>query len=292
MMIKGAITALVTPFNKDGTIDEACYKRLLARQVSEGINGVVPCGTTGESATMTHKEHEHLIELTVKEIDGKVPVIAGAGSNSTSEALSLTKHAKDFGADAVLSVCPYYNKPTNNGILLHYSTIASKVDIPIIIYNVPGRTGKNIEPETVLKLAEEHSNIVAVKEASGSLPQMMDILLNKPKHFDVISGDDNLTVPLVYMGGIGIISVASNYIPKLITQMTQAALAHRWEEANRLHYQLLPFMKGIFIETNPVPIKGAMAMKGLIEENYRSPICPMSPENKEKLKRIMDKAGI
>ena len=286
-IFKGAITAIVTPFLENGNVDEEALRNLVEFQIKNSIDGIVPCGTTGESPTLDYEEHHRVIEIVIDTVNGKVPVIAGPGSNSLREALAITKKAADAGANASLQVCPHYNKPTQEGLFRHFSAIAKAVDIPIIIYNIQGRTGVNLETATLTKLAKEHSNIVAVKEASGNVAQMMDVLNELPKNFTVLSGDDNLTLPLMSLGGKGVISVASNIIPKEMHQLTQYALSSDFENAARLHYQLLPLFKGIFIETNPIPIKAALAMKGMIKEAYRLPMCGMKAENKEKLRQIL-----
>ena len=286
-MFKGAITAIVTPFGENGDIDEKSFRKLVDFQIKNKIDGIVPCGTTGESPTLNHQEHQKVIETAIDSANGKIPIIAGTGSNSTSEAISMTKKAADAGADASLQVCPYYNKPTQEGLFMHFSGIAKSVDIPIIIYNIQGRTGVNLETATLARLAKEHSNIVGVKEASGNISQIMDVISELPKSFAVLSGDDNLAFPLMALGGSGVISVASNIIPKQMHDLTEFALSGNLEKARRLHFQLLPLFKGIFIETNPIPIKAALAMKGMIKETYRLPMCRMKTENKEKLRRIL-----
>ncbi len=286
-MFKGAITAIVTPFKQDGSLDKDSLINLVEFQVRNNIDGIVPCGTTGESPTLEHEECNEVIKIVVDSSKGKVPVIAGTGANSTKKAIKLTKEAKELGADASLQVCPYYNKPTQEGLYRHFSAIAHAVDIPIIIYNIQSRTAINLETSTLTKLAKEHSNIVGVKEASGNLSQMMDVIKELPKDFTVLSGDDNLTLPLMALGGKGVISVASNIVPKEMHELTEHALNKRFEEARKIHYNLLPLFKGIFIETNPIPIKAALAMKGMIKEIYRLPLCEMKAENKEKLWNIL-----
>ena len=290
-MFKGVYTAIITPFNEDGSVDEKSLKNLVEFQIENGISGLVPCGTTGESPTLSHEEHNHVVDLVVKFAAGRVPVIAGTGSNSTKEAIAMTRHAKESGADASLQVAPYYNKPTQEGFYRHFTAIADAVDIPLIIYNIPGRTGSNIETSTMIRLSA-HKNIVAVKEASGSLPQMMDVISQKPEGFDVLSGDDNLTLPLISAGGVGVISVASNIIPKEMSEFVALANEGNFEEARKLHYKLLPLFKAIFIETNPIPIKSALSMKGLCKEIYRLPLCEMKPENKEKLRKVLKENGV
>src|SRR3989338_2245942 len=291
-MLKGAITAVVTPFTEKGSIDEVSLRNLVEFQIKNNIDGIVPCGTTGESPTLNHEEHAKVIEIAIDAANGKVPIIAGTGGNSTSEVIEMTKKAADLGADSSLQVCPYYNKPTQEGLYRHFSQIAKAVDIPLIVYNIQGRTGVNMETATLARLAKEHSNITGVKEASGNISQMMDVISALPKEFDVLSGDDNLAFPLIALGGKGVISVASNIIPKEVHDLTAYALNGKMEEARKLHYLLLPLFKGIFIETNPMPIKAALAMKGMIKEAYRLPMCEMKHDNKEKLRQILKDLNI
>ena len=286
-MFKGAITAIVTPFTERGSLDEESLRKLVEFQIKNNIDGIVPCGTTGESPTLDHEEHGRVIEIVIDAAKGKVPVIAGAGSNSTRHAIEMTRQAADLGADASLHVPPYYNKPTQEGIYRHFSEIAKAVDLPIMAYNIQGRTAVNIETSTLARLAKEYSNIVGVKEASGNVAQMMDVITELPKNFAVISGDDNLTLPLMALGGKGVISVASNIIPKEMHELCEHALKGDFEKARKMHYELLPLFKGIFIETNPIPIKAALAMRGMIKESYRLPMCEMKAENKEKLRQIL-----
>jgi 4-hydroxy-tetrahydrodipicolinate synthase len=290
-MYKGVYTALVTPFTRDDKIDEKALRKLIGLQIEGGVQGLVPVGTTGESPTLNVAEHRRVIEITIEEVRGRVPVIAGTGSNSTAEAIELTAFAKEAGASASLQVAPYYNKPTEEGFLRHFTAIADAVDLPMIVYNIPGRTGKNIETSTLLELAR-HRNIIGVKEASGNIGQVMDVLQARPQGFSVLSGDDNLTLPILALGGDGVVSVASNLIPAKMAEMTGLALAAAWDEARALHYALLPLFKAIFIETNPIPIKAALAMKGLIEETYRLPLCPLKPANREKLKKVLEELKI
>ncbi len=290
-MFQGVLPALVTPFTKDGKIDETALKKLVDFQINNHVDGLVPVGTTGESPTLSPEECEVVIRTVVDQARGRVPVIAGTGANSTEKAIHLTRKAKELGVTASLQVAPYYNKPTQEGFYRHFTAIADSVDIPLIIYNIPGRTGKNIENSTMLKLAE-HKNIVAVKEASGSIPQMMDLIAQKPDSFTVLSGDDNLTFPLMALGGKGVISVACNLVPDRMSELVKAALKGDWDRARQLHYSLLPLFKGIFIETNPIPIKAAMAMKGQINEIYRLPMCPMSDANREILTGVLKELRI
>ena len=286
-MFKGAITAIVTPFTEKCDLDEPCLRNLVDFQLKNKIDGIVACGTTGEGPTLTEKEHEKIFEIIIENSNSKTKVIASTGTNCTAKSIELTKKAKDLGADASLLLCPYYNKPTQEGMYRHFCEIANAVDIPIIIYNIAGRTCVNLETQTLARLAKEHSNIVGVKEASGNMAQMMDVISLLPKEFDVLSGDDNLTLPLMALGGKGVISVASNIIPKEMHDMTDYALKGNFKDALNLHYKFLPMFKGIFLETNPIPIKAALAMKGMVKEVYRLPMCGMKEDNREKLKRIL-----
>lgn len=290
-MFRGLFTALITPFKEDGTIDEDAIEKIVEFQIKNKINGLVPCGTTGESPTLSHEEHSKVVELVIDFVNGRVPVIAGTGSNSTDEAISLTKHASESGADASLQVAPYYNKPTQEGFYRHFKKIADEIELPMIIYNIPGRTGANIETPTMIRLAQ-HKNIIGVKEASGSISQMMDVIAQKPKDFIVLSGDDNLTLPLISVGGGGIISVASNIIPKEMSEFVNSALEGDFEKARKLHYKLLPLFKVLFIETNPIPVKASMAMNGFCKEIYRLPMCEMQAQSREKLKKVLVELGI
>ncbi len=280
-MFKGSMVALVTPF-KDGLVDEPCLERLVDFHVKNGTTALVPCGTTGESATLSYAEHDKVIELVVKFAKGRVPVIAGTGSNSTEEAIMLTRHAKKVGAAASLQVSPYYNRPTQKGLYLHFKAIAEAVDIPIVIYNIASRTGVNIEPETFAKLAGI-KNIVGVKESSGNLEQMARIRRSCPKEFLLISGDDALTLPVLAIGGVGIISVVANIIPRDVADMCIAFEKGNVKKAEELHYMMLPLVKAMFIETNPIPVKTAMGLMKLCDPGLRLPMCEMMPENREKL---------
>lgn len=285
-MFKGSMVAIVTPFRND-KVDEAAYKKLIEFHIKNGTRAIVPCGTTGESATLDYDEHDRVIELTVEYVKGRVPVIAGTGSNSTREAIMLTKHAKKAGADASLQVSPYYNRPTQKGLYEHFKAIAEAADIPIILYNIASRTGVNIEPETMARIAKACKNIVGVKEASGSLDQMSRIKQLCPPDFDLISGDDSLTLPILSVGGTGIISVVANIVPKDVADMVTAFEKGNMKEAQRLHYKLLGLIKAMFIETNPIPVKTAMGLMGLCEPGLRLPMCEMMPENKEKLVKAL-----
>lgn len=285
-LFRGAMTALVTPFDKAGKVHEEHLKRIIDFQIKGGIDALVPCGTTGEASTLEYDEHFRVCELTTEHVNKRAKVIIGGGSNNTHRAIQLTQFAKKIGADAVLSVGPYYNKPTQEGHFQHFKAIAESADIPVIVYNIPGRTGVNMESDTLLRLAEI-PNIVGVKEASGNLDQMMVILRDRPKHFSVLSGDDSLSLPLIAVGGDGCISVIANEMPGEFTRMIHAALEGNWELAREIHYRTYDLMRANFIEGNPVPVKAAMAIMGLIEETYRLPLVPMQPKNREKLEKIL-----
>jgi len=284
-MFKGSMVALVTPF-RNGKVDEKALRELVEFHIKNGTTALVPCGTTGESATLSYDEHDKVIELTVQFAKGRITVIAGTGSNSTEEAIMLTRHAKKVGANASLQVSPYYNRPTQKGLYLHFKAIAEAVDIPIILYNIASRTGVNIEPETFVKLAEI-KNIIGVKEASGSLEQMSRIRKLCPKDFLLISGDDALTLPVMSIGGVGVISVVANIIPRDVADMCAAFEKRDIKRAEELHYKMLPLVKAMFIETNPIPVKVAMGLMKMIDPQLRLPLCEMLPENKEKLIKTM-----
>ncbi len=286
--LRGCATALVTPFRESGEVDDERLRSLIEYQIDGGVKLLVPCGTTGESATMTEEEDQHVIKLTIETAKGRAHVIAGTGSNSTQAAIDYSKQARDLGADAVLVVAPYYNKPTQDGLYAHFRAIAEALDgFPIVIYNVPGRTSCNISAETTLRLARDCENIVATKEASGNLSQIMEILRSRPESFRVLSGDDSLTLALIALAGDGLISVAANEAPHLMSRMVDLALAGDWEEARALHYRLLPLMETNFIESSPGPVKAALAMMGLIEENYRLPLVPIQEKNREVLRKVL-----
>ncbi|HLW22100.1 MAG TPA: 4-hydroxy-tetrahydrodipicolinate synthase [Sphaerochaetaceae bacterium] len=274
----GVYTAIITPFTKYGLVDAEAFKRIIEFQISQGIDGLVPCGTTGESPTLSHAEHDRVIAMTVEIANGRVPVIAGTGSNATSEAVRLSKHAETAGVDAVLLVNPYYNKPTQKGLYLHFKTIADSVRIPCILYNIKGRTGVNIETDTLVRLAQDCPNIVAVKEASGDLAQMKDVIARTRDDFSVLSGDDNMAVDLVEAGGDGVISVASNLIPSHMRSMIHAALDGDIAKARAWEKNLSPLFSACFCETNPIPIKTAMASFGWCEEEFRLPMCRLETE--------------
>jgi 4-hydroxy-tetrahydrodipicolinate synthase len=290
-MFRGSIVAIVTPF-RDGKIDEKIFRDLIEFQIKNGSSGIVPCGTTGESATLSFEEHNQVIEITIEQVKKRVPVIAGTGSNSTEEAIMLTRHAEKAGADASLQVSPYYNRPTQKGLYEHFKAIADTVKIPIILYNIAGRTGVNIEPETIARLSQDCKNIVAVKEASGSLDQMSRIKSLCPDKFELISGDDSLTLPVLAIGGRGIISVVANIVPSDVAEMVLAFEKGNIKKAQELHYKLLPLIKAVFIETNPIPVKTAMGLMGLCAPDLRLPMCSMSPDNLEKLKKVLKDYGL
>lgn len=290
-MFKGSIVAIVTPF-KNGRVDESKLKELVEFQIKNGTSGIVPCGTTGESPTLTTAEHERVIEICIKATKKRVPIIAGTGSNSTEEAIHLTKNAAAAGANGALVVSPYYNKPTQKGLYLHFKAVANSVDIPIVLYNIAGRTAVNIEPATIAQLAKECKNIVAVKEASGSLEQMQMIRHLCPKDFALISGDDTLTLPILTVGGVGVISVIANIIPKDTAKVIELFNAGKLKEARELHARIFPFAKSMFVETNPIPIKHAMEMVGLCSGELRLPLCAMAEENLKKLKLALKDYGL
>ena len=290
-MFRGSIVAIVTPF-ENGKIDEGKLRQLIDFQIKNGTRGIVPCGTTGESATLNFDEHEKVIQITIDQVNKRVPVIAGTGSNSTQEAVALTKQAASAGADASLQVSPYYNRPSQKGLYEHFKAIAQSVKIPIILYNIAGRTGVNIEPETIAKLATDCKNIVAVKEASGSLDQMSRIKQLCPKEFELISGDDSLTLPVLSIGGSGIISVVANLVPREVADLVLAFENKDIIKAKQLHYKLLPLIKAVFLETNPVPVKTAMGLLGMCAPDLRLPLCSMSEDNLAKLKKALKDYGL
>ncbi len=292
MQFRGCGTALVTPFRQDGSIDESALRNLVAWQVESGIDFLVPCGTTGETPTLSHDEWLQVIDITSEVAAGRVPIVAGATSNSTQEAVSKAKEvAARAGVHGILTASPYYNKPTQEGQYRHFRAIAEAVDKPIILYNVPGRTGANIEPATLARLSEV-PNIAGVKEASGNITQMAEVCNLVPEHFAVLSGDDAITLPLIALGGVGIISVASNEIPHEMAEMTRAALSNDWETARRIHRKYLPLMQANFVESNPLPVKAVLAMMGKIEEAYRLPMLPMRRDTRSKLQKIAAEAGL
>jgi 4-hydroxy-tetrahydrodipicolinate synthase len=283
---QGTFTALVTPFDANGSVDEAALARLVDRQIEGGVEGIVPCGTTGESATLSPEEQLRVIDLVRDRVSGRVKVVAGVGGNNTANIVARARDVASRGVDAILSVVPYYNKPTPEGLFRHFSEIADAADIPVLLYNVPGRTSANLDCATLMRLAE-HENIQGVKEASGNLVQVMEILSRRPGSFAVLSGEDNLTLAIVALGGDGVISVVSNEVPGMMSDMVREALSGRLREAREMHYRLLGLMNGNFFETNPIPVKAALAMMGLIEERYRLPLVPMSPENRARLQEVL-----
>lgn len=285
-MFTGCGTAMVTPFKEDLSLDEATLRSLVRRQIDFGIDFLVPCGTTGESPTLTHEEHLRVVEITVQEAKGKVPVVAGAGGYSTAEVIALAKEIEALGADGLLSVTPYYNKPMQEGLYQHYKAIASATNLPIIIYSVQGRTGVNVEPATLKRLSE-FKNIVGVKEASGNISQMSAVLSQVPEGFDVLSGDDAITLPLIALGGRGVISVVSNEIPAEMTQLARLANAGDFTGARALHRKFLPLMDINFVESNPMPVKAAMAAMGLLKPVYRLPMVPPQPASIRKIEDVL-----
>jgi 4-hydroxy-tetrahydrodipicolinate synthase len=300
-MFRGSIVAIVTPFSAKGgsacggknlVVDEKKLRELIELQIKNGTAGFVPCGTTGESATLSFEEHDRVIEITIDQVKKRVPVIAGTGSNSTQEAIMLTRHAAKAGADASLQVSPYYNRPTQKGLYEHFKAIAASVDIPIILYNIASRTGVNIEPETIARLARDCKNIVGVKEASGSLDQMSRIKALCGPNFELLSGDDSLTLPVLSIGGTGIISVVANIVPQDVADLVSAFEKGNIKKAEELHYKLLPLIKAVFLETNPIPVKTAMGLMGLCDPDLRLPMCAMSEQNLESLKKALSDYGL
>ena len=292
-MFTGTYTALITPFTKDGKIDEPRLRQLVEQQIAAGIDGLVPCGTTGESPTLDHEEHNHVIELVVKFAAKRCAVIAGTGSNSTAEAVFMTQYAKKVGADASLQVAPYYNKPTQAGLYAHFRAIAEQADIPLILYNIPGRCGVDIANDTIARLRSDlPKHIVGLKEATGIVDRVSQLRTLVDRDFCILSGDDSLTLPMMSVGAVGVISVVSNMIPRELTEMTHAALKGDFERAGRIHAKLFPLFKDLFIETNPVPLKAAMAMMGLCEETYRLPLVPMGDANRAQLKKTLQALGL
>lgn len=291
MRLYGTMTALVTPF-RDGAVDEEALKKLVEFQLSEGIDGLIPCGSTGESATLSYEEHERVMALTVKWVNGRAPVIAGTGSNSTKETIELTEIAKKIGADMALVVAPYYNRPTQEGMYQHFKKVAEEVDLPLVLYNIPGRTGVNMLPELVARLAQV-PNIAGIKEASGSVQQVAEIFRLTKGAFPVLSGDDNLFLPMMAVGATGVISVLSNIMPGRIKAFGQAFLEEKnTEKARSIHIELLPLFAGMFIETNPVPVKEALSLMGMMEKDVRLPLCPLSEQNRVYLKSLMKEYGL
>ena len=292
MKLRGCGTALVTPFKQDGSLDEQALRELVGWQVDSGIDFLVPCGTTGETPTLTHHEWLRVIDITIETVGGRVPIMAGATSNNTREAVEKTREvSKRKGVDYILTATPYYNKPTQEGVYQHFKAIAEASSKPMMLYNIAGRTGTNIETATLLRLAEI-SNIIAVKEASGNIAQIAEVCGSVPEDFLVFSGDDAITLAVIGLGGVGIVSVASNEIPAEMSRMTGAALAGKWDTARQLFRKYLPLMQANFIESNPGPAKAVLAMLGRIEENYRLPLVPMKKENRAKLEKIVAEVGL
>lgn len=287
MRFCGAYTALVTPF-RNGGVDEDAYRALIEWQIEQGIDGLVPCGTTGESAAMSHAEHEEVIRICVDQTKGRVPVLAGAGSNYTKEAISLTKFAKNVGADGALHITPYYNKPTQEGLYQHFKAIAEAVDIPLVMYNVPGRTGLNMLPATVARIARDIPGVVGIKEATANLAQFSEIIENCSPDFCVLSGDDFTILPSFAVGGCGVISVLSNVMPKETAALCKASRKGDLAEAQRLHYLMMPLCRALFVETNPIPVKTALAMMGKMECEFRLPLVNMQPANSDILKKTLE----
>jgi 4-hydroxy-tetrahydrodipicolinate synthase len=291
MLFQGCGTAMVTPFGKDGSLDEHTLRSLVKRQIEDGINFLVPCGTSGESPTLSHKEHLRVVEITIEEAKGRVPVLAGAGGYNTAEVIELAKEIKAMGADGILSVTPYYNKPTQEGLYQHYKAIAAAVQLPIIVYSVQGRTGVNVEPATLKRLSEI-DYIVGVKEASGNISQMAQVVHQVPSNFAVLCGDDSITIPLIALGGHGVVSVVSNEIPGEFTKLTQRALANDFAGARELQRKYLPLMEVNFVESNPIPVKAAMALMGLLEPVWRLPLCPPNVANLAKIEKVLEALGL
>jgi 4-hydroxy-tetrahydrodipicolinate synthase len=287
-MFKGSMVAIVTPFNAQGRFDEEAYRKLIEFQIENGTDAIIPCGTTGESATLDYEEHDRVIQVCIEQVRKRVPVIAGTGSNSTAEAIELSQHAKEMGADAVLLVSPYYNKPTQDGLYAHYKAIHDAVQLPQILYNVPGRTGMNLEAKTTIRLAEL-PNVVAIKEASGSVTQASEIIAAAGDKIDVLSGDDFLTLPLMVCGATGVISVTANIAPKQVKAMVAAVNAGNWAEAKRLHLQLLDLHQAMFIESNPVPVKTCLQLMGKLQAHVRLPLVGVQPATLEKLSAVLKK---
>jgi 4-hydroxy-tetrahydrodipicolinate synthase len=287
-IFRGTATAIITPFKQDGSIDELALRRFVDFQIKGGIEAIVPLGTTGEYSTLNQKEQQRVIEIVLEQANRRVKIFAGAGSNNTAEVIEKARFIKQAGADAALVVGPFYNKPTQNGYYQHFKAIADAVDIPIIVYNVPGRTSGNIEAGTILRMAEEIPNVVMVKEASGNMAQIMEIARNKPKNFSLLSGDDALAYSIIALGGDGCISVVSNEVPKEYSNLMRLCLKGEWNEALQLHFRLLPLMNINFIESSPIPVKTALAMMGMIEEAFRLPMVPITEPNRVKVRKVLE----
>ncbi len=289
--LKGCGTAMITPFRRDESIDEAAFRRFVEFQITGGVDFLVACGTTGESVTMSEEEQARVVELTLEYAAGRVPVVAGAGGYNTREVIEKIRRYEKLGVDAILSVTPYYNKPTQEGLYQHYRAIADSTGLPIILYSVQGRAGVNLEPATVARLAEIN-NIVAIKEASGNITQIAEIASLVDDNFKIFAGDDSVVLPVAALGGVGVISVASNLLPRQVSDLCRASVENRLEEARRLNRQLTPIFKAMFIESNPIPVKAALAMTGMIEEIYRLPMTPISQANRAKLEQVLTETGV
>ncbi|PYN81596.1 MAG: 4-hydroxy-tetrahydrodipicolinate synthase [Candidatus Rokuibacteriota bacterium] len=288
---QGSFVAMVTPF-RNGKVDEAKLRELVEFHVAHGTDGLIPCGTTGESPTLSHDEHRRVVDVVIETARGRIRVVAGTGSNSTAEAIDMTKHAERAGAAGALVVNPYYNKPTQEGLYRHFRAVAESVAIPILVYNIQSRTAINVETDTLARLVRDVKTIVGVKEASGSLDQMSQVIAACGPDFSVLSGDDNITLPLLAIGGSGVVSVIANILPRETAELVHAALDGDWKRARELHYRLFPLARAAFIETNPIPIKEAMAMAGMLEPEFRLPMCRMSDGNREKLRAILKPYGL
>lgn len=289
--LKGCGTALITPFRRDESIDEAAFRRFVEFQITGGVDFLVACGTTGESVTMSDDEQARVVELTIEFADGRVPVVAGAGGYNTREVIEKIHRYEKLGVDAILSVTPYYNKPTQEGLFQHYRAIAAATKLPILLYSVQGRTSINLEPATVARLAEIE-NIIGIKEASGNISQIAEIASLVSDEFKIFAGDDSVVLPVAALGGVGVISVASNLLPRLVSDLCRASIENRLDEARRLNRQLTPIFKAMFIESNPIPVKAALAMTGMIEEVYRLPLTHISQGNRAKLEQVLNEAGV
>ncbi len=288
---QGSFVAMVTPF-RNGKVDEAKLRELVEFHITNGTDGLIPCGTTGESPTLSHDEHHRVVELVIEAARGRIRVVAGTGSYSTSDAIEMTRHAERVGAAGALVVNPYYNKPTQEGLYRHFRAVAESVAIPVLVYNIQGRTAINVETDTMARLARDVKNIVGVKEASGSLDQMSQVIAACGPDFSVLSGDDNITLPLLAIGGSGVVSVIANIVPRETADLVHAALDGDWKRARDLHFRLFPLARAAFLETNPIPIKEAMAMAGMLEPEFRLPMCRMSDANREKLRTILKPYGL
>ena len=289
-MFEGMLTALVTPF-RDGEVDETALRALVESQIAAGVDGLVPCGSTGESATLSHAEHQRIVEIVVEACAGRVPVVAGTGSNNTREAVELTRHARDAGAQGALLISPYYNKPTQEGIVAHYRAVADEVGLPLLVYNIPGRTASNVLPATLARLAE-HPQIVGVKEASGDLDQMAEVIRLCPDDFAVLSGDDALTLPLLALGGRGVIAVTANLVPRDMTELVNTYQKGDIARARQIHYRLMPLFEALFSETNPIPVKAALAFMGAIDPEVRLPLLPLSEAHRDPLQATLKDLGL